>query len=909
VYGPHSNFLKWKPERSNEYVTFLDQDTLAQQKFYHAIASDNVEHAWSELKNWILRAAIQSGMTTAGTHTRPSSRCTPQAEWFDRSCLYKKQTYLDAAYHGTDPDIKNQLFHDYRSYAQYCKRRFFNMKRRTFLQKLFDNDPTVHRMLKKPAEKYVTPISEDAWSSHLHAVFRPTSIRCDEEEVERRCTVQQPPAATATESRVPPIQHDTNEQGLNDLPQEPSSLFGIPNETELFSLVSWHISSMPTHSSSGFDIISPAFIKNAYKCVPRWQGRGTESIHVLAPHIASFFHLLIRKARVPDAWKEAKLTPIYKKGPVVSPTNYRMIAVSAPIYRLYTNVLRSIIQDWCIHHRKIPDTQFGFYPGRSTLQPIFILRHLKNAAQKTQSNTSRLFTAFIDFQQAYDSIPREKLWKHLYRCQLPQQLIAILQDLYHMDEYTLLDGDKMASVQPVCGVKQGCPLSPLLFAIYLNDIDTVAEGVQGALTAIPNLTVTHLLFADDLAFTANKQPSLQKLLNNLKEYAMRKSLVVNTQKSQVMCVNSRSENLPTFFYDGLPLPYTDHFKYLGMVIDKQFHLSTAADAALQPLVNGTFKIQRFAQEHGLTNRLHALIWLLKTYSIPAGMYASQIWATPFLKQGKEMDNPLQKWIIATLKRWLGVRDTTPSWSVLRECGLEPLQFNWFRAAIRLYNSFTQCNSITVRKVLQADICLSSSSCDCWSSHIINAMDGLHHASQFKLSIMNCEPIYLRQFVVDLRSRQVHYWAQFSGPTPRQRNSKHRTYHHWCALPIRNIVATQTPYQTPKYFYLALPNDVLRNVARFRLRVHTLRYETSTWNQGSSSHCDLCQDVDCIQDEKHVIFHCTHPHVVALRAKYAFLFNNQEARDVRNFLLQDNNKLVYFIHEIVTFYEQASSRAF
>jgi len=390
---------------------------------------------------------------------------------------------------------------------------------------------------------------------------------------------------------------------------------------------------------------------------------------------------------------------------------------------------------------------------------------------------------------------------------------------------------------------------------------------------------------------------------------MRKSLVVNTQKSQVMCVNSRSENLPTFFYDGLPLPYTDHFKYLGMVIDKQFHLSTAADAALQPLVNGTFKIQRFAQEHGLTNRLHALIWLLKTYSIPAGMYASQIWATPFLKQGKEMDNPLQKWIIATLKRWLGVRDTTPSWSVLRECGLEPLQFNWFRAAIRLYNSFTQCNSITVRKVLQADICLSSSSCDCWSSHIINAMDGLHHASQFKLSIMNCEPIYLRQFVVDLRSRQVHYWAQFSGPTPRQRNSKHRTYHHWCALPIRNIVATQTPYQTPKYFYLALPSDVLRNVARFRLRVHTLRYETSTWNQGSSSHCDLCQDVDCIQDEKHVIFHCTHPHVVALRAKYAFLFNNQEAQDVRNFLLQDNNKLVYFIHEIVTFYEQASSRAF
>jgi len=360
VYGPHTNFLRWKPERSNDYATLLDQDTLAQQKFYHAIASENVENAWSELRNWILQAAIQSGMTTAGTHTRPPPNCTPQAEWFDSSCLQKKQAYLDAAYYGKNPDIKTQLFHDYRSYAQYRKRRYFNIKRHTFVQKLFDNDPTVHRMLKKPAEKHVTPVYEDAWSSHLHAVFRPTFCRCDEEEVERRDTVQQPPAATATESRELSIHCCTNEQRCNDMPQEPSLLFGVPNETELFNLVSRHISSMPSQSSSGFDIISPAFIKNAYKRVPKQQGRGTENIHVLAPHITSFFHLLLRKARVPDAWKEAKLTPIHKKGPVISPNNYRMIAVSAPVYRLYTNVLRSIIQDWYNHHRKsqIPNLDF-----------------------------------------------------------------------------------------------------------------------------------------------------------------------------------------------------------------------------------------------------------------------------------------------------------------------------------------------------------------------------------------------------------------------------------------------------------------------------------------------------------------------------------------------------------------------
>jgi hypothetical protein len=82
-----------------------------------------------------------------------------------------------------------------------------------------------------------------------------------------------------------------------------------------------------------------------------------------------------------------------------------------------------------------------------------------------------------------------------------------------------------------------------------------------------------------------------------------------------------------------------------MVCDKQINLNTAADAKLRPLTAGTFRVKKeFVQEHYLANRLHAYIWLLKTYAIPAGMYVSQIWATPSLQQGKEMDSHLQKWL-------------------------------------------------------------------------------------------------------------------------------------------------------------------------------------------------------------------------------------------------------------------------
>jgi hypothetical protein len=117
-----------------------------------------------------------------------------------------------------------------------------------------------------------------------------------------------------------------------------------------------------------------------------------------------------------------------------------------------------------------------------------------------------------------------------------------------------------------------------------------------------------------------------------------------------------------------------------MVSYKQINLN---DVTLRPFTAGRVHSQKFVQVHSLANRLNAYIRLLKTYAIPAGLYATQIWATPYLQKGKEMDSFLQKWLLAVLKRMLGIRNTTPSWCVMRECGLEPLQFNWFHTPMLL----------------------------------------------------------------------------------------------------------------------------------------------------------------------------------------------------------------------------------
>ncbi len=103
--------------------------------------------------------------------------------------------------------------------------------------------------------------------------------------------------------------------------------------------------------------------------------------------------------------------------------------------------------------------------------------------------------------------------------------------------------------------------------------------------------------------------------------------------------------------------------------------------------------------------------------------------------------------------------------------------------------------------------------------------------------------------------------------------------------------------------LDLPRDIICSVARFRLRAHTLRIETVTWTHNNSPICDLCNAHD-VQDELHVLFHCTHPHVVSLRRIYASLFSSAGLNNVSTFLGQENNKLYLFLHALVVFYEQA-----
>ena len=121
-----------------------------------------------------------------------------------------------------------------------------------------------------------------------------------------------------------------------------------------------------------------------------------------------------------------------------------------------------------------------------------------------------------------------------------------------------------------------------------------------------------------------------------------------------------------------------------------------------------------------------------------------------------------------LNRIIGVRDTTPSWCVVRDCvwpGAPAIQLVSRRNASVQFPFPMQHSAMG--KVLQADMQLSSRSPECWSSHDLSAMEGLTQSYMFKQKLLNCEPIDLSRFVVDLRGRHLEFWTPFSDGHPRE----------------------------------------------------------------------------------------------------------------------------------------------
>ena len=251
----------------------------------------------------------------------------------------------------------------------------------------------------------------------------------------------------------------------------------------------------------------------------------------MAFDLSMFFNLAIEDGVIES---KSLVVPIYKKKDPDDPTNYRKIVLQNSNIKIYEEILRHRLYKEENVERLYGDFQYGFRTGRSAVTLALHVEQLIKSSPK-------LIFMFYDIKDAFDSVDRNCLMSRLEQLGLQKYIRPIA---------TLFNGQKCkvqnkTSYQKVTrGVQQGSPLSPMLFNLYISDLQ---DYVSGEIYA----------YADDILIIAEDENHAQEIDNQINVYANIKglSLNYNPDKSTFM-TSSRNVNVQN-------MVGTDKYTYLG----------------------------------------------------------------------------------------------------------------------------------------------------------------------------------------------------------------------------------------------------------------------------------------------------------------------------------------------------------
>ena len=230
-------------------------------------------------------------------------------------------------------------------------------------------------------------------------------------------------------------------------------------------------------------------------------------------------HSLITNAfdlgQVPDEWMKSIINPIYKSDDPRDPLNYRPISLISVPCKIYTNVLNERLCKWLDYNNIISDFQNGFRKERSCLDHIYTLNNIvKNRKNKKQDT----FACFVDYKKAFDSVQRDCLWFKLKYLGLHGKILKAIQSLYESVSCSVKVNKSLTDWFPVTtGLKQGCNLSPTLFSMYINDLVQEINQIDSGIV-VDDVTVSILMYADDVILLASSESKLQAMLEKLQAW-------------------------------------------------------------------------------------------------------------------------------------------------------------------------------------------------------------------------------------------------------------------------------------------------------------------------------------------------------------------------------------------------------
>ena len=302
------------------------------------------------------------------------------------------------------------------------------------------------------------------------------------------------------------------------------------------------------NKACGFDSIPNEFLKNS------------------PDQFFSLLTLLFNRIKdeniFPVGWNRGRITLIHKRGIRVLLSNYRPLTVLISLSGLYSKVLNSRLTEVVERHRLLGEIQGGFRKGRGAADNTFLLNTI---FWKARAAKEHVHLGFVDISKAYDSVNRDVLWRKLASLGITGKFLKTLKSMYTGDTVeSVVNGVTTRPIYLRRGLRQGCSLSPILFNLYISDIGhdlTVAGEGFGIGRGV---TVSGLLFADDIVVVSKTAPGLKRLLNLLNAHCEKLKLTISEEKSQV--ISPTDDVWDIFGEDGLvfSLKQVLEYKYLGV---------------------------------------------------------------------------------------------------------------------------------------------------------------------------------------------------------------------------------------------------------------------------------------------------------------------------------------------------------
>ena len=348
----------------------------------------------------------------------------------------------------------------------------------------------------------------------------------------------------------------------------------------------------------------------------------------LAPLLTTIYQKSFDCGEVPEDWRSANITPVFKKGDRFKASNYRPVSLTSLCCKIQEHIITSHILKHLEDNSILTDCQHGFRARRSCETQLLTLVHeLADSIDRGK----QMDLVILDFSKAFDRVPHQRLLAKINHYGIQGQTYKWIESfLSDRSQQVIVDGAVSDKAPVVSGVPQGTVLGPLLFLLFINDLpDCVMAKTR--------------LFADDCVIyrpikTTKDCLQLQEDLHRLAEWEDKWGMCFHPEKCSILRVTrARSPVLHPYILKGQILQTDEQSKYLGVDITSNLSWNPHIDRIVKKGNSMLGFLQRNLRVNSRETKASAYFTLVR----PNLEYCSNVWS-PYTIQAKKRIEMVQR---------------------------------------------------------------------------------------------------------------------------------------------------------------------------------------------------------------------------------------------------------------------------